>query len=310
MAQTFYPITPVDVTPGTAGSWQDVDLSSHIPAGGTGALFHILAIDGRSFGFRKNGSTDDRYVDLGEDVHTWAGCGVDGDRICEIKVQSTTNVTIYLVAYTVARVTWNTNGVDKTPATEDSWQDMDCSSEAPDAIGLLFEIISGAGVREVGLRKNGSTDNRTTDVVEHHMPLAIIGCDAGQVCEGYRESGFGGDPEFYLLGCITAGAVFNTNATDLSLSTTGSWLDLSALPAGVMGFIEVTSSAAYAFGLRKNGSAETIYYDVYKHCWACMECDASQLIEGKIENVAVDFFEVGHAEAGAVSSTLVQGVLI
>lgn len=42
MAQSFFEVTPVEVTPGSAGSWQTVDLSAHIPVGATGAIFHLV----------------------------------------------------------------------------------------------------------------------------------------------------------------------------------------------------------------------------------------------------------------------------
>jgi len=66
MAQTFHPVTPVECTPGTTGSWQDVDLDSYVADLGsdvTGVLLHCVDSTGSSgaMGFRKNGSTDDRY---------------------------------------------------------------------------------------------------------------------------------------------------------------------------------------------------------------------------------------------------------
>lgn len=299
MAQSFFPITPVDVTPETG--WWDIDLSAHIPAGATGAVFHVEGTPGPcGFCLQKKGSTDSRNQPIQDDSnHTWAACGVDANRVIRAYKQGPW-AKFWLVAYTMSGVTFHTNGYDKSPAVG-SWQDVDCSVEAPGAIGLIFEIICVGTAYNFGIQKKGSTDNRLSKIADHVHFLAIVGCDASQVCQIYRENTW---IECYLLGYVTDGAVFNTNATDLSLTSTGAWLDLSALPAGsCMGFIEVhTPAHELGFGLRKNGSSENIYGDTHDSLHAAVECDASQLIEGKIESTVVDFFLQGYAEAPAAAA--------
>ncbi|GAI97155.1 unnamed protein product, partial [marine sediment metagenome] len=80
MAQSFYPITPVDVSPSTSGEWVDVDISAHAPSGATGAILHIVntgeVFDDFSIGLRKNGSTDDRTNWILHASHFWAMIGV------------------------------------------------------------------------------------------------------------------------------------------------------------------------------------------------------------------------------------------
>jgi len=69
-----------------------------------------------------------------------------------------------------------------------------------------------------------------------------------------------------------------------------------------MGFFEVyTPTYAYHYGLRKNGSSEDIYERLCTMTRAAVECDGSWLIEGKIEDLAVDFFVVGYAEAVTIT---------
>jgi hypothetical protein len=315
MAQTFYPITPVDVTPGTTGSYQDVDCSSYIPEGATGAILHIDNSQNNnlcSFYVRKNGSTNDQYDDTDLASHSWDAIGVDGNRIFEAKVEDA-YIKIYLVGYTKSGVTFFTNYITKTPGTIGSWQDIDCSSDAPNAVGLIFQLRAYILIKESGLRKNGSTDNRHPDNSKNCMPCAVIGCDESQVCECYIESTY---TYVHLIGYITDGVTFNTNATDMSLESTGSWLDLSALPSdNEMGIIEIIANATdLDYGLRKNGSSETIYgYVGWMHTWGIVECDTSQIIEGKIETTGVDFFLVGYAEAAegeeySESATVLIGV--
>ena len=68
-----------------------------------------------------------------------------------------------------------------------------------------------------------------------------------------------------------------------------------------MGFIEADSKGNDdKYGLRKNGTAENLYYDARRHCWAAVECDSSSVIEGEIETLDDDFFLTGYTErAGA-----------
>jgi len=298
MAQTFFPITPTEITAGSANAWVDMDASGSVPAGATGVILHVVnnSFFYRYIGLRKNGSSDDRHPDMYSTSHFWAMIGIDANRVFEAYVESTTDIDIYVVGYTMSGVTFKTNADNKS-ITTGGWKDIDCSTEAPSATGLIFEVISTAQY-EFGFRKNGSSDDRHFDVEYHYCFCAVIGCDNSQICEGYIENNV---VDFYLVGYITDGCTFNTNATDVSLGSAGSYIDLSALPSGAnFGLIEVCSTLNYDYGLRKNGESGG-YYDIYEkahyHPWAIVECDASQLIEGKIVNTDVDFFVVGYSTA-------------
>lgn len=295
MAQTFFPITPVDVTEtANLGTWKEVNVSAHIASGATGVLLHVTAGGTDLWGIRKNGSSDERYFDGVANSHCWAAIGVDGSRIFESKIQ-TAAITFYLVGYTMAGVTFRTNGADKSLGTYGAWTEIDCSTEAPSATGLIFECLITSGVRYGNIKKNGSSDDRWQQDISGHTSFGvIIGCDGSQLVEGYAEIS---NTDFFLLGYITDGATFITNATDLSLGSAGSYADLSALPArAVMGFIEVSEGITnYDYSLQEKGSGEGIYLDAWKHCWAFVKCDANRLIEGKIENTNLDFFLSGYA---------------
>ena len=310
MAQTFFPITPTEITASGANSWVDMDASALIAEGATGVILHVVntSASARYIGLRKNGSTDDRHSDMGETSHWWAMIGVDANRVFEAYVESTTDVDIYVVGYTKAGVTFKTNADDKSLGTTGSPQDIDCSTEAPSAIGLIWEIsTSSSTLYQFSFRKNGSSDDRPCDTRYHHSFGAVIGCDASQICEGEIENTA---VDFFLVGYITDGCTFNTNATDESLETYGEYIDLSALPdvtpAPNMGFIEVNLPGAFrrAYGLRKNGQSGG-YYDIYRNAyqlpWAIVECDASRIIEGKIASIAVDFFVVGYSTAVTIT---------
>jgi len=299
--QSFFPIDPIDVTP-AAGSYQDVDCSALIPAGATGVLLHIVGDNRASINIalrEKGGTGPSSQPIYYNNNHCWTGIGVDANRVFQAYITST-GVEIWLVAYTMAGVTWLTDAVDKSPGVLTSWEDIDCSVEAPGAIGLIFQITTTSGLAEFfGIQKKGSTDNRNSKLTYNSCMGAMTGCDASQVCQIYRESTA---IHAYLIGYVTDGATFNMNATDLSLGVTGAWTDLAALPAGsCMGFINVwTPAHERYYGLRKGGSAETIVGDTHDTVWAYVECDASQIIEGIIETTVVDFWLVGYAEGPGV----------
>lgn len=305
MAQTFFPITPVEVAVGSASAWTDVDVSAHIPSGSTGVILHVVNDHNDtdySIGLRKNGSTDSIYSTMRFKSHYWAAIGVDANRIFEAYVGSMSAIDIYLVGYTKSGVTFFTNIYEKEPSSLSSWLDVDCSAEAPNAIGLIFQITGNPyGFTAFGLRKNGSTDNRLAVTIRHNTFGAIIGCDSSQICEAYREHGF---QRFWLGGYITDGASFYTNGVDATPPNIPGWYDLTALPATAnMGFVEINGipvGANLFYGLRKNGSAEEITKVVYAHAWAFVECDSNHLIEGRITTTDITFFYTGYATAPPV----------
>lgn len=296
MAQTFYPITPTEITVSVADEWVEMDASELIPSDATGVILHYFnATVTTNIGFRKNGSTDDRSQWVAVSAHSWAMIGVDANGIFQAYLGDVTYMHIFVVGYTKLGVTFFTNAHDKSLDSILSWRGIDCSAQAPNnAVGLIFEVVCTTAYDIFGLRKNGSSDNRYYSAQYGHSCFsAVIGCDENQICEGYIEFAV---IDFYLVGYITDGVTFNLNATDLSLSTTDEWLDLTALPdeRPVMGIIEVCSSDRYNYGLRGDGSTEVGFLRVAEHAWAVIEC-ADRIIEGKIENTGVDFFLVGYA---------------
>lgn len=307
-SQTFFPITPVDKTPGSTGSWVDVDCSSQIAEGATGVLIHMANSGGDwQYGLRKNGSTDDRYAYLVTSHHCWAAIGVDASRIFEAKI-SNTGVKIWVIGYTMSGVTFHTNGYDKTPSSTYSWVDVNCSAQAPSATGLILNNYPGSSAADIGWRKNGSTTNLHYNVAHYGAFGTIVGCDNSRIVEGYSTSTT--NLKSYLVGYITAGVTWYTNAVDTSLGGTGTWTDLAALPSNTgMGFYLIINwyPSSWNFGLRKNGSSEDIYLYIrsYGISWAFVGCDENWLIEGKIQYTDTDFYLLGYAEVTSISAPTV-----
>jgi hypothetical protein len=297
-------VSPIDCTPATTGSWQDVDLDTHIaslPTGTSGVLLRAVntATDAfYQFGVRKNGSTTDvrltiDYNDGTADEKVEVAIGVDANNIFEIHAANKTNLKFYIIGYFGTDFTFLTNEIDIATAS-DSWTDY---TLAEGSIGVIMHS-GGPADDDFGIRKNGSTDARIDNANQHNPFLAFCGCDANRIIEFYT----GNHSMNYVLvvGYVTANATFNTNATDKSLSSTGSWTDLAALPAGAIAgiFETIQSTYTYAQGIRKNGSSdESDYKEILYHHWQIVECDTSQLVEGKISNAACDFFLVGYLTA-------------
>lgn len=301
-SQTFFPIDPVNVLAGDVDQWIDIDVSAHIPAGATGVLLHAVGtLDVavlEPFGLRKKGSTDNRTNLMHYVNHYWAAIGVDASRTFQVYIGNTADWELLLVGYTMSGVTFRTNAVLKVPAATGNWLNVDASTEAPGAIGLIFEIRDTSGAyQDFGIRNDGSTDNRVVEIAHHYIFGAIIGCSASQIFEGWRDAA---TMEFWVVGFVTDGAAFHVNATDVSLGGINTWTDLTALPApAIMGFYEIITTTNSKYGFRKNGSVEDIYLYVTKHAWAFVDCDDGRIVEGEILALYIDFFEVGYATADA-----------
>lgn len=293
-------IEPITITPGVADAYTDCDVSAYIAAGATGVILHTVNTDASSsfvFGCRKNGSTDARERAFYLGSHQWVLCGVDANRVLELYVDDITSLDIYLVGYFDDCAVFNTNAVDKSTSTTGSYVDIDISVN-DGAIAAMVEVDNPTISRTLSLRKNGSTDDRYNSLFR--KTWAIVGVD-NDIFEVKINST---SVDLFILGYIKSGIVMLTNAVDLTPATTGSYVDLTALPGGATGgFIEVfRSNLGYSYALRKNGSSEDIARICGYKSFAYIECDESQLIEAKIASAGMTFFLVGYAIPAVTSS--------
>lgn len=303
---TLFLDTPVDKSLGVTGAWTDIDLSSDVPASATGAIFRVVSFSTveKKYGLRKNGSTDDRYRDIIRGRQQFAVIGIDANRKCEGKVESST-VDFFLIGYTESDATFFTNATDKSLSATGAWTDIDLSSDiAAGSVAAIFEVVNLIEFdREVGLRKNGSTDDRHSDISKGAHSFMIVGVDANRICEGYIETV---DVDFYLLGYLTMGQA-ETNAHDRSLGSIGSYVDIDEsanAPSGATGvFGELISTGTYNYAARKNGTSFDYYKDCMLHDSIMAGLDANRKWEGKIENVAVDFYTMGYFGVGIIAKT-------
>ena len=308
MAEQYVAVDPVSVTLSSTGAYEEVDVDDYIaslPAGVTGVALRVINTHTAPVGYRyrKNGSTDDLSDAVTARAQVQAFVGLDASNIFEFYRVSTT-ISIYIVGYFID-VTFLTNLTDVSTATTGSWVDLDSGQSS--AIGLiLLAHPTSTTSYDYGLRKNGSTDDRH-NYANRKQGDWIIGADAG-VSEQYIENN---TFDMYLIGYITANFTFNTNASDISLDSTGSYADLTAGAATAKAnIVEVASSSYYDFALRRNGASDDIYYRVNRHTCIIVGADTSGVSEGKIANTGADFFLIGWANTVATGGVALAGAVI
>ncbi|RLG33686.1 hypothetical protein DRN97_04400, partial [Methanosarcinales archaeon] len=133
--------------------------------------------------------------------------------------------------------------------------------------------------------------------------FGFVGVDANRKCQGYIENT---NVKFKLVGYTYSDADFFTNAYDKSLSTTGSWQDItcSEVPDGAVAAIfEVVNSSSttdYEFGLRKKGSTDDRHLDLVgnRHVFFIIGLDSSKTCQGYIQDTAIDFYLIGYLTSG------------
>ncbi len=193
--------------------------------------------------------------------------------------------------------------VEVTPGPEDTWTNVDVSGTVPaGATGVILHIVSEAGDdRNVGLRKPGSTDNRTELMYPETHIWAMAGLDGSGVFQAYLENT--SDVHLLLVGYTMAGATFFTNAVDKSLSSTNTWVDIdisadTGADTAIGVIVEIDGAWEKNWGLRMNGSTDTRVMHG-RHTWAIIGVDGSEKFEGYVTSTSADFFVIGYITDGA-----------
>jgi len=233
---------------------------------------------------------------------------------CSIVAVAFCVIAIFLFSVSTAQaaVTWLTP-TEITPGSASAWVDADVSSYvSANATGVLLHIVNTdlSLSLAVGFRKNGSTDNRTSALRPASHTWVSIGVDTNRILELYVGSSTAVD--VYLVGYFESDASFFTNAVDKSLAVTSAWTDIdisadTGTDTAIGAIFEVDGNGQYRwYGLRKNGSTDDFYNgftDIFTHGGAIIGVDASEILEGTIEDTVVDFFLVGYITANATFYT-------
>jgi hypothetical protein len=219
------------VTPGSTGSWVDVDVSSYVPAGATGVILQVVNNTGGNYmyGVRYNGQTSETWMydtfEFKDGTQRWLMIGLDASRIFESRTDST-SIETYLIGYTGPGVTFLQQAVDKSVAAG-SEQTVDISSDtgADTAIGAIFMVNNQAGSSQsFYLQHFDSTDDHYYDIRADTTNVYLTGVDSSERAHAYIENAT--NVTIYLQGYITSGAHFFTNAVDKSTATEDSYVDV------------------------------------------------------------------------------------
>lgn len=283
----------VDITPGTAGVWVNIDVSAYVPAGATGVILQVVSSGNNIlWGLRKLGSTDNRTQYMSFASSTWGYIGINSNRVFQGYIGGT-GLQFKLLGYFTSEGVFFTNGYNKAPSTTDSWVTIDCSAQIP--AGAKFAVVELSALGEsVGLRPTGSTDNRIITI--NRYAFALVGLDANRTFEVYRPAS---TYTLYLIGYLTLGTP-KTNGADVSLTSTGAYVNIDrsgdADAANAIGVLVEKAGETNSYALRKNGSTDDFY--VYgSHVWGVVGLDANKVLQGKIANLNVDFYIMGYLEA-------------
>ncbi|MGH9461798.1 MAG: hypothetical protein ACRD1X_11310, partial [Vicinamibacteria bacterium] len=309
-----YLATPVNVTPSLTG-WRDVDVSSSIPVGATGVILQYWNKSGTNmdYGVRNNGSGDGFFLDSTKDQQQgWLMTGVDSNRIFEVYTEFTGVVETWLVGYTMSGVTFLTNRVDKSLGSTGTWQNINISGDtATTAIGAIFTVHNTDGSSQTyGLRKNGSGDNRVNILRANTATLGIIGVDSGEIAQMQIGNT---TVDLYLVGYVTSGAVFFTNAIDKSHTGPVNTYQAADITANIGtddangAIVEIYPSGGTRrqVALRPNGSSFD-KYNFVDHSFAVVGIDSGDVFQQEVENLTMDTYLVGYTLATTTAVDLIS----
>jgi hypothetical protein len=205
--------------------------------------------------------------------------------------------------------------VEVTHSTNDAWTDIDVSGQTgwtSGKTGVIVHVVMKNDFNSLafGLRKNGSSDDRTSVVTAGVGGVhfwAAIGIDTSGIFEAYLD--IATDFDLYLVGWFDSETVFFTNAVDKSTGTTGAWVDVDISgdtggDTAIGAFVEVITAGQTDFGIRTNGSTDDRATNaVERHVWAAVGVDGSELFEQRIPGTTVDIFLVGYVTSQATFYT-------
>lgn len=189
---------PLDVTPGTTGTWTAIDVSGVVDSDSDGVILLIDNVENaaRNYGVRETGSsfsTIDRK--LGPYENTMYLVGIDGSDQFDIYIENS-NIKVYLVGQTKGSVVFYTDDVAVADPTLGSWQQLDADTDvspavSSNAVGLIFwaeNTDNGADYR-ASFRQGGSSDDWNGDIQRNTHLQAAVGISNANTWDELLENG-------------------------------------------------------------------------------------------------------------------------
>ena len=241
-------IDSTDISLATTGSWQDIDLSAHVPTGTSGAVVEVIntaTSDNLSGVVRGKEDTrdymsDTDYEEIAPETHRWQIVKVDSNRLIQGYIEDV-QVDFKLKGYTLGSdPSYFASAPDVTPSTEDQWTDVDVTANVDaDADGVILFTTSTSNVdRNYGVRAVGSTFNITSlDLDGYENAMYLVGINSENKFEVYH--GNFATTKFYLIAQTKGSVVYFLEEVAVTDPATGSWQELDAddynIPAAANG---------------------------------------------------------------------------
>ena len=307
----FWFVNAPDVSLTTTASWQDIDLSAHVPTGTTGVIVEVVNTGntGDLSGVIR-GKEDARdymsnviYEAMVGETHRWQIVKVDSNLLIQGYIENT-NIDFKLRGYTLGSdPSYFSNPPDVTPATKGQWETVDVTANVDsDADGvILFVDSTEGGEKEYALREMGSTflDPSGPDknlLSRYSNTMYLVGINAADQFQVWLEEVL--TMKIYLIGQTKGSVIYNLEDVAVADPTTGSWQEVDAddynIPAAANGiFFRVgDSGSSTKAGFRHGDSTDDWNGDIEKetHLFAGTGINADNVWDEYLENSNLDVY--------------------
>lgn len=169
-----------------------------------------------------------------------------------------------------------------------------------DTSALFLHVVASSASEYLGLRKPGSSDNRTQMIPSNSHQWTVVGVDAGITFQAFLSNNI--SQSVYLVGYMTAesGVILNNGVSQTG--TNWAWVekDLSAICPGAIAVIFEILPDGMFYGLRPHGSTQDRYQAGYYHSWGVIGCDANQHIDYYKSTATQYLYIIGYITKDAV----------
>ncbi|MBQ10973.1 MAG: hypothetical protein CMJ45_05425 [Planctomyces sp.] len=303
----FWFVDSPDISLTIIGSWQDIDLTTHVPTGTTGAIVEVIntgTFDTQSGLVR--GKEDSRdymsdvlFEEIEDETHRWQIVKVDTNAVIQGYIENT-QVDFKLRGYTLGSdPSYFSVPPDITPVTSDAWTIVDVSANVDndsDGVILFLDSIQSAK-REYGVREHGSSfDITNRELEDYGNTMYLVGLDALDQFEVFIENV--AHVQVYLVGQTKGSVVYNLEDVLVADPSIGSWQAIEAsdynVPEAANGvFLCVESTGADEIsGFVHGDSTDTWTPDVGgdTHMMAGTGISADNLWDEYLEDTDVDVY--------------------
>ena len=169
-----------------------------------------------------------------------------------------------------------------------------------DTSALFLHVVASSASEYLGLRKPGSSDNRTQMIPSNSHQWTVVGVDAGITFQAFLSNNI--SQSVYLVGYMTAesGVILNNGVSQTG--TNWAWVekDLSAIcPDAIAVIFEILPDGMF-YGLRPHGSTQDTYQAGHYHSWGVIGCDANQHIDYYKSTATQYLYIIGYITKDAV----------